>query len=87
MQPIELVAADGGRAVSSPVSAHPCRRGRQVGISAAQTRAVDSYGRRYHGHGAVHYFFGRSEARGRRRALGPAAEAPERIVMVTSLDH
>jgi hypothetical protein len=75
--------------VTMPIclTAHARQRGAQRGISPSQVALVTRLGRREHGHGAVHYFFGRQEVRRYRPLLGPRAEDLLNLVVVTKPDH
>jgi hypothetical protein len=66
---------------------HARERGAQRRIAPALVELVARYGRREYGHGAIHYFFGRREARRHRAALGRLVEQIEDIVVVATMER
>lgn len=63
---------------------HAHIRSAQRNISADQIQTVIEHGRRFYGHRAVHYFFGRKEAQQFRPLLGAPVERLEGAVVVVS---
>ena len=68
------------------ISGHATRRCAQRRISLDQMGLVQRYGRRYYGHGAVHYFFGRQETERLGASLGRVVDRLEGIVVVAAPD-
>lgn len=63
---------------------HARERGAMRRITPDVVQLVARFGRRVYGHGAIHYFFGRCEARRHRAVLGRHGEMLEGIVVVAT---
>ena len=72
-------------AIDLPLTKHARVRGAQRRISQAQLALVLDYGQAWHARNAIHFFFGRWEARWHRERLGADVAHLEGITVVTSL--